>query len=297
MWMQDVRKELTEDGAYGQKFVAIHYLSWNVSKKLNLGFFETVIWDNVNNRGFDINYVNPIIFYTATELATGTRAGNALLGLTAKYKTKNISWYSQLLIDEFRVSEMTNSNGWWGNKFGFQLGLKYFNAFNIENLFLQAEYNAIKPYTYSHDELNYNFGHNNQPLAHLWGSNFREFIGILSYNKDRWFTNAKVVLGKKGFDFTGSSGSDSYGGNIYADNDLRVSEFDNKIGQGNEASIFVADIQLGYVVNPATNLKIFAGATFRNFNPQAPTNVFDDTNSTWISLGLKTDVFNWYFDF
>ena len=297
MWMQDVRKDLTEDGAFGQKFVAIHYLSWNVSKKLNLGFFETVIWDNVNNRGFDINYLNPIIFYTATEFATGTRAGNALLGLTAKYKTKNISWYSQLLIDEFRVSEMTNSDGWWGNKFGVQFGLKYFNAFNIENLFLQAEYNAIRPYTFSHDELNYNFGHNNQPLAHLWGSNFKEFIGILNYSKNRWYTNAKFVFGKKGFDFTGAANDGSYGGDIYADNDLRVAEYGNEIGQGNKASIFVGDLQVGYIVNPTTNLKLFAGATFRNFNPQAPNNVFDDTNSTWISIGLKTDVFNWYFDF
>ena len=25
--------------------------------------------------------------------------------------------------------------------------------------------------------------------------------------------------------------------------------------------------------------------------------VFDKTNTTWISFGLKTDVFNWYFDF
>ena len=92
MWMQDVRKELTVDGAFKQKFMAIHYLSWNVSKKLNLGLFETVIWDNVNDRGFDVNYLNPLIFYTAIEFSTGTRAGNALLGLSLKYKTKNSSW-------------------------------------------------------------------------------------------------------------------------------------------------------------------------------------------------------------
>lgn len=297
MWMQDVRKELTVDGAFRRKYVAIHYLSWNVSKKLNLGFFETVIWDNVNDRGFDINYLNPLIFYTAIEFSTGTRAGNALLGLSLKYKTKNISWYSQLLFDELRVSEITKSDGWWGNKFGFQLGAKYHNAFNIENLYLQAEYNAIRPYTYSHDELNYNFGHNNQPLAHLWGSNFREAIGIASYTKNRWFSKAKIVIGKKGFDFNDGTDTFSYGGDIYKDNDNRVSEYGNSIGQGNSADIFVADFQVGYLVNPATNLKLFGRLIFRNFNPSTPTNVFDKTNTTWISFGLKTDVFNWYFDF
>ncbi len=297
MWMQDVRPELTVDGAFKQKFMAIHYLSWNVSKKLNLGFFETVIWDNVNNRGFDINYLNPIIFYTAIEASTGTRAGNAFLGFSLKYKTKNISWYSQLLIDEFRVSEMTKNDGWWGNKFGFQIGAKYHNAFNIENLFLQAEYNAVRPFTYSHDELNYNFGHSNQPLAHLWGSNFREAIGIINYTKNRWFSNAKIVVGKKGFDFNNETDTYSYGGDIYVDNSNRASVYGNEIGQGNKADIFIADLQVGYLVNPATNLKLFGGLTYRNFNPELPTNVFEKTNSTWVSIGLKTDVFNWYFDF
>ncbi len=292
MWMQDVRKELTVDGAFRQKFMAIHYLSWNVSKKLNLGLFETVIWDNVNDRGFDVNYLNPLIFYTALEFSTGTRAGNALLGLSLKYKTKNISWYSQLLIDDLRISEATKSDGWWGNKFGFQIGAKYHNAFNIENLFLQAEYNAVRPYSYSHDELNYNFGHSNQPLAHLWGSNFREAIGIANYTKDRWFANAKVVVGKKGFDFNDGTDNYSYGGNVFADNDNRVSDYGNSIGQGNTADVFIADLHVGYLVNPATNLKLFGGLTFRNFNPITPTNVFDKTNTTWISFGLKTDVFN-----
>ena len=295
MWMQDVRKELTEDGAFRQKYMAIHYLSWNVSKRLNLGFFETVIWDNVNDRGFDVTYLNPLIFYTAAEFSTGTRAGNAFLGLTAKYKLKDeVTLYSQLLLDELRISEFTSSDGWWGNKFGVQLGAKYYNAFNVDNLYLQAEYNAVRPYTYSHDELNYNFGHGNQPLAHLWGGNLREFVGIVDYTKDRWFARAKLISGIKGFDYNDGI---SYGGDIFADNDNRLQEYDNKIGQGNKADIFIADFQVGYLVNPATNLKLFGGLTFRNFDPEAPVNGFDTSDTTWFSFGLKTDVFNWYFDF
>ena len=297
MSMQDVRPELTVDGAYKKKFVAIHYLSWNVSKKINLGLFETVIWDTTNDRGFDMNYLNPLIFYTAAEFGAGSRAGNTLLGLSLKYKHKNMSLYSQFVIDEFRISEVTDSNGWWGNKNGLQIGAKFYNAFKVENLFLQIEHNAVKPYTYSHDELNYNFGHNNQPLAHLWGSNFNETIFIARYSKDRWFANSKIVIGKKGFDFNSTSDTFSYGGNIYRDNDDRVSDYGNEIGQGNEASVAIADLQVGYLVNPATNLKLFAGVTFRNFEPITPSVNFESSNTAWISFGLKTDVFNWYFDF
>lgn len=297
MWMQDVRPELTVDGAYKQKYMAMHYLDWNVTKKFNIGLFETVIWDDVNNRGFDVNYINPLIFYSAVEFATGSRAGNTTLGLSLKYKMKAITLYSQLILDDFRVGEMTNSNGWWGNKFGVQFGVKYYNAFHIENLFLQAEFNAVRPYTYSHDELNYNIGHNNQPLAHLWGANFREAIGILNYTKNRWFVNTKIVVGKKGFDFAEGTDTSSYGGDVFADNDNRGSDYGNKIGQGNTANVIIGDLQLGYLVNPATNLKLFGGLTYRKFDPIAPAKGFLESNSTWISFGLKTDVFNQYFDF
>ena len=295
MTAQDVRPELTVDGAYKHKYIAIHYLDWNVSKKFNLGFFESVIWQDSNGRGLDVNFLNPLIFYTSAEFSTGSRAGNTLLGFSMKYRMKNIALYSQLIIDDFRISEMTKRNGWWANKNGMQLGVKYFDAFKIKNLYLQAEYNSVRPYTYSHDELNFNYGHNDQPLAHPWGANFRELIGIASYTKDRWFANAKLVVGKKGFDF--NSSTISYGGDIYKVNDYRLGDYGNKNGQGNKATILIGDLQVGYLVNPATNLKLFAGLTVRNFKINQATNAFETLNSTWISFGLKTDVFNWYFDF
>lgn len=297
MWLEDVRPELTVDGAHKQKFMAIHYLSWNVTKKLNLGFYEAVIWDKANDRGFEVDYANPLLFYNAIEFSRGSRAGNSLLGLNLKYKLKNISLYSQILIDDLRFSEITDSKSWWGNKYGIQLGAKYYNAFNIENLYLQAEFNSVRPYTYSHDELNYNFGHKNQSMAHLWGSNFNEIIGIARYTKERWFANAKLIVGEKGFDYNNGLDTYSYGGNIFRDNDDRASDYDNEIGQGNNAKIFIGDLQVGYLVNPTTNLKLFAGFTYRNFDPNEPTNMFVKSNSTWVTFGLKTDVFNWYFDF
>lgn len=298
MWTQDVRREATVNGAYAQKYVAIHYLSLNVTEKLNIGLFEAAMWDKSNNRGMDINFINPIILLTNVEFATGSRSGNTMLGLSTNYKwNENIALYSQLIVDDFRVGEIANGNGYWSNKFGIQLGAKYFNAFNIDNLHLQAEYNAVNPYTYSHDELLMNYGHNNQPMAHLWGANFREFIGIARYTKDRWFANAKLVLGEKGFDFNTSTNQKSYGGDVFKDNDDRAADYGNKIGQGNTAKIFIGDLQVGYLINPATNLKLFGGVTYRNFNPDAPTSTFDKTNTTWFNIGFRTDVFNWYFDF
>lgn len=296
MWLRDVRPEVTVDGVFRQKYMATHYLSWNVSKKLNIGLFESVIWENTNDRGFDISYLNPIIFYRAIEFSTGSKGGNAIIGLSAKYKWNDrFSLYTQLMIDEFTSSEIFKGDGYWGNKNGFQIGAKYHHAFGVQNLHLQAEFNAIRPYTYSHNEIILNYGHNNQSMAHLWGSNFREFILIGHYTKDRWYANAKMVIGKKGFDIDGDPVS--YGGDIYRDYSDRQGDYGNEIGQGNTTNIFVGDLQVGYIINPATNLKLFGGFTYRNFNPENPTSTFDKTNTTWINLGLRTDLFDWNFDF
>jgi len=294
MWLDDVRPELSVNDLSPRKFVAIHHLSWNVNKKLNIGLFEAVITENENNTGFDINFFNPIIFYRAVEFTRGSAGGNALIGLSTKYKlTNSISAYSQFVLDELTIGRFFDGSGYWANKFALQLGAKYHNAFNIDNLYLQGELNISRPYTYSHRKPILNYGHFNQPLAHLWGSNFWEAIGIARYKKDRWFGNAKLTLGKKGFDSDGSN----YGGNIYLSNDDRIAETGVELLQGNKTSIFIADLQAGYVINPATNLQFFGGLTFRNFDPTTETTNFTKDNNTWFTVGLRTDVFNWYFDF
>jgi len=294
MWLKDVRPEATVDGAYGSKYMATHFLSWNVSKKLNVGFFESVLWTNNNNRGFDVNYLNPIIFYRAIEFSSGSRAGNALIGLSGKYKlSSKANIYGQLIIDEFSTKDMFGSEKSWKNKLGFQLGAKYYNAFKVKNLLLQAEYNQVRPYTYSHDELLLNYGHNNQSMAHLWGANFREFIGIAHYNYKRWYGMAKLIYGQRGLD---KGDGVSYGGDIFVSYDLRPTDNGISLLQGNKTNVFIADVQAGYLVNPSTNLKAFVNITQRSFSKEISTTPYEE-NTTWFNVGLRTDLFNNYADY
>ena len=65
------------------KYIARHYISWNISKTVHLGLFESVVWqtrDGEYHRGFDFNYLNPIVLYRPTEFSIGS-ADNSLLGL------------------------------------------------------------------------------------------------------------------------------------------------------------------------------------------------------------------------
>ncbi|MFT6730110.1 MAG: hypothetical protein ACJA1H_001431, partial [Glaciecola sp.] len=298
MWLKDVRPEVTEDGAFLTKYMANHYLSWNVSKRLNIGLFESVLWANDNDRGFDINYLNPVIFYRAIEFSTGQDAGNAVLGASAKYKWNNkVNLYGQFILDEFAINDVTAGDKSWRNKFGFQLGVKYFDAFKVDNLLLQFEYNRVRPYTYSHNSVVLNYAHNNQPMAHLWGANFSEAILIGRYNYKRWFGDAKFIFGKRGFDFNEGDDFFNYGSNIYRTEVDRNANTGITVGQGNTTNVFQADLGGGYIINPATNMRLFTNITFRNYNPEADTAAALSTNTTWFTVGVRTDLFNWYNDF
>lgn len=298
MSLRDVRPEVTESGSFRTKYMANHYLSLNVTKRLNIGLFESVIWENDNDRGFDFNYINPVIFYRAIEFSTGSRGGNALIGLTAKYKfTDRVNAYSQLIIDEFSTSDIFGGNGSYKNKIGYQLGAKYYDAFGVKNLLLQAEYNRVRPYTYSHNSVILNYGHNNQSLAHTLGANFSEFIAIGRYHRGRIYGNAKVIIAKRGFEFNTPDDQLFYGGSIYGTEDDRVAGEGNEIGQGNTTDFFHTELEAGYLINPATNLKVYGSVIFRDFKPSLNTEDVFENQTTWVNFGIRTDLFNWYYDF
>lgn len=299
MWLKDVRTDVTDERTYATKFMANHYLSWNVSNKLNFGFFESVVWTDTNNRGFDVNFVNPIIFYRTVEFTSSSKTGNALLGITSKYKwNNNFNLYGQFLLDEFSVSDMKAGEQSWKNKFGYQIGAKYYNAFSVKDLLFQVEYNHVRPYVYSHSAVITNYGHNNQSVGHQWGGNFKELVTIARYHKGRYYADAKVTVGTRGLDFNTAEDSFNYGGNIYKSyDDNRPYDKGVKPGQGNKTSVFIADLQTGYVINPMTNLKLFGSFIYRNFDPTQETAATFKQSTTWFTVGLRSDIFNMYFDY
>ena len=299
MWLKDVRNEVTDEKTYATKYMANHYLSWNVTKRFNLGFFESVIWSNTNDRGFDFNFVNPIIFYRAVEFSSSSKSGNAVLGLTSKYKLSNqFNLYGQFLLDEFSLGDVKEGNDSWKNKYGFQLGAKYYDAFKVKNLLLQLEYNHVRPYVYAHSNVLTNYGHNNQSMGHLWGGNFKEVVAIAKYYYWRWFADAKLIYGQRGLDFNTADNTFNYGGNIYRNYDENR-PYDSGVvtGQGNKTNVLIGDFQAGYLVNPAMNLKFFGNIIYRNFDPMAETATTLKNSTTWFSVGLRADLFNWYYDY
>jgi hypothetical protein len=114
---------------------------------------------------------------------------NAVAGIDFKANAfHQIQLYGQLLLDEFILKQITKNNGYWANKWGLQLGLKYIDAFTIKNLDVQFESNRVRPYTYAHSDSVANYTHYNLPLAHPLGANFQELIGIIKYQPAaKWY--------------------------------------------------------------------------------------------------------------
>lgn len=302
MFLRDVTPINTAEDTYASKYMANHYLSYNVTKRWNLGLFESVVWSNSNGRGFDPNFINPIIFYRAVEFASSPKSGNALLGLTSRFKfNSQISAYGQFLIDEFSVGDVSKGNKSWKNKFGYQIGAKYFNAFNITNLNLQVECNIVRPYVYSHSNTLTNYAHNNQSMGHPWGSNFREIIGIARYRTGRYYAEAKMIYGKRGFDLIDNANYANTGSNIFLsyedENHPRSADEGVVVGQGNTTTVLIGDLKAGFILNPTTNMRIYGNIIYRNFDPMVNTVSTFKNTTTWFSIGLSTDLFNWYFDY
>lgn len=288
--MMDLTVPRAEWDPWHKKFTTMHYLTWNVTPWLNVGVFEAIVWDSgdsTGHRGFDFNYLNPVIFYRPVEFSLAS-PDNALLGGSVRFIIRRKAvLYAQLMLDEFKLSHVVKGDGWWANKHGFQMGVKAFDAFNIDHLFLQAEYNHVRPYTYSHYEPVQNYGHYNQSLAHPAGANFREFNVLASYRLQRWLFDYKMVYSVHGADTAGLN----FGGDIYKPYLTYVTEFGNKIGQGLKTTLFMHDLKIGWLVNPATNLQINAGITIRQESSDK-----SDFTGTLLWFGLRSSLFNHYYD-
>jgi hypothetical protein len=286
--------KLGYDGTFARKYVSSHYLSYNINKRLNIGLFESITYsDSIGTRGLDVQYLNPIIFFRPVEYSLNSNEGNIVLGLNLKFKlTDKQSLYGQFILDEFNNQERKKAPGYWGLKYGYQLGLKSFHTF-IPNLTVQTEYNWVRPYTYSHFTSISNYGHYGQALAHPLGSNFKESVTNIRYFYKRLFAEGRLMFATQGRD----SVNKNYGGDIYLPGGTRPSDFGNSMLQGIKAKTLFTEFKTGFLVNPRTNLRLEVGVAIRRFTTEKIVGVLKNETTKYLSFGLKTDLNNVYYDF
>jgi hypothetical protein len=191
------------NGRMQNKYAAMHHLGLNVTKWLNIGFFESIIFGRENH--FDFSYLLPVVFLRSIEQQNGS-PDNANIGFDFKANVaKRLQVYGQLMLDEFVKDEVIGSKReWWGNKQGFQLGAKYVDAFGISNLDLQLEMNQVRPFMYQFRDTTGAYTNTLQPLAHPMGANLREFVAVVRYQPiNRLYLFVRANIWKQGLDSAG----------------------------------------------------------------------------------------------
>ena len=233
-----------------KKHATIHYLDFAITEKVHLGIFESVLWQSKSessNKGYELAYLNPVIFYRPVEFSKQSDKGNALMGATFNIEFENIILYSQFILDDLNISRAKDSDdnyrsGFFQNKYGYQIGLKG----NLKDVDFLIEYNQVQPYTYGHRTILQNYSHMNQALAHPLGANFRELINILQFNQGNLQYRLKSIFSVVGLDSIGTH----YGQDIFsADYNASTggqSSYGNFNGQGFRTNIFSFQPEVSY---------------------------------------------------
>lgn len=288
------------DGSSQHKYSTMHYLGINFSKKFQMGIYDNVIWytrDSGIKRGFDVQYLSPLLFMRPTEFAVGS-PDNAFIGLTAKYHLyKNGFLYGQIALDDLHITEsIKRHKQHFGDKYGIQLGLWNKDIFGAKDLSWRLEWNTVRPYTYTHgfDKPGLNYTHDNQALADPFGANFHEFISVLQYNHKRWYGELENLLTIRGEGLVEPnlpSGYDPWGGDL--SDYPRDYYFGSTTLQGVKNTYFYNQVTVGYLINPRNRLAIQGDVVARRHTVEG-----GKTNSDfYFSLGIKTGLYNFYKDF
>jgi hypothetical protein len=281
-------KKTGPDTLLDRKYAAMHHLSMDVTKWLNIGLFEGVIFGRKNH--FDFQYLNPVIFYRHIEGTIGS-PDNAVAGIDFKANVaRTAQVYGQFLLDEFILAQIKKKTGYWANKYAIQLGVKYIDAFKINNLDLQFETNIARPFTYSHKDTIANYTHYNQPLAHPLGANLREFIGIMKFQPTpKIYLYGRLMYYVQGLDSLGRN----FGSNPLQNYITRPREYGFFIGSGNKAKCVNATFVASYELKE--NLFIEGTALYRKYTTTLASSLAG--NTSMLSIGLRWNIARREYDY
>ncbi len=208
---------LNGDNIYPKQYSATHHLSFNATSWLNIGAFENVVFGEVSD--FSARYLQPVIFLN-TLLRDKNGNDNSMIGFDAKVNLiKKVQVYGQLLVQNYNGDNKPEGSESWANRYGFQAGAKYVDAFGLKNFDLQAEINQVRPFTYSSPDSAGSWTNYRQAMAHPLGGNFREIVGILRYQPlKKLYIFGRINYWQQGRD----SARFNFGSNATVDNSPRT---------------------------------------------------------------------------
>lgn len=159
------------------KHFAYHRLGFNVSRHLNFGIGEIIVY---SRRGIDLSYLNPFNFYKTAEHANIDRDNAILIFDVANNTIQGFKLSFETIIDDIDFAKINED--WYGNKMAYNLSAVSSNLYQYVPIDLKFQYLKIDPYVFSHRIVDNNFVNNGYSLNHpLSPNSVTYYLGINYY--------------------------------------------------------------------------------------------------------------------
>ena len=259
------------EAPYERKGIGVHYLSYQPIPSLSIGLFESSIY--LRDDAISSYRVNPLFYQPVigvNSIASGAESNNMknLFGINVAWKMHpNHIVYAQGVSDDFSRME-----------YGFQIGYRTGNTVGIKNLRLQVEYNQASSYLYAAQNKRMSYTHFNLPLAHTLGNGFQELLVRASYSWKNIYIEGELMYYE-----------------TVQPLDSKTRLFQSKlVGSGtNPTTVQYGKAELGYELNPAYHLCVFARGIYRSSNRTYG----NDQANTAVFFGIRTALKNRNVDF
>lgn len=255
---------------YEAKLFSINAIYFQPNNNLTIGFIETAVW--LRNTAVEQIQLRPLYF---SPLPIGATVQKAFMDQSGTKLAVIQAVDANYILGSFRFYGQIAAQLRFKSAVAFQFGLRHSTKNENIQITSQCELNrASINYAHAESSRNY-FTNGNLPIAHPLGDNFTELLikETVRFRKD-WFLKIAYHLLPNS-----------------------VSSYKRLIAESPELSESYQTInyfkaQLAYIFNKHIQSQVFIGFTSRTLD----SNVKHETVN-WVSIGLKTDLINHYFDF
>lgn len=164
------------------KYWAFNRLKLSFENLFDVGIGENIVY---SGRGIELGYLSPIGFYKFVEQSIQDRDNASLYFDLQTSFIPNLEFQATFFLDENILSNLQNLQS-YKNKTAYQVGAFWYEAFTLNNLSLILEYTKIRPYVYSHINVQNTYTAWGTNLGHPNGPNSDEIFSRVDYNFTDW---------------------------------------------------------------------------------------------------------------
>jgi len=274
----------TNGHTLSSKYIASHRVEFNIGSRFRLGLGEAIVY---SRQPPSLALMNPLAFLTSTDQSIQLPVDNAHkkhIWIDAEvFPVRKLRLSGTLMIDDLDLGTIGNSDVTGNdNKFGWQGGILWQDAFSASNLALSVEYTRIGPFVGAHREIVSTYTNWGLPLGQELQPNSDEWMLLAEYD----ISPRVGISGKFQFQRTGENIVDANGNILFnAGSDLLNGEGDNVhpnvFLEGLRVNRFLATI--GFTWQPVRQYFLEFTYFFRYFDYPAESRTLHD-NIAWTTL-------------